>query len=230
MKRTLSKKPRILGNLFLAALLLCLIVFFSGNDLLSPEKAFRRHERGHLVGPSTILGYEQIDYEDYSGMIVADAGDGVILWFYGEENWHNYFIYREKYTENLILTAPFDWAYDEVQIPVVLFDCVPKAACAELRFKLHDDRENLEKEYRLKANRSAKGYFLFALENDLHYGSTVDGDSEQLHYFCKISIGEVISNLIVPVEIRFYDTDGKLIETDTVYVRSPDVKQTQRFE
>ena len=51
MKRTLSKKPRILGNLFLAALLLCLIVFFSGNDLLSPEKAFRRHERGHLVGP-----------------------------------------------------------------------------------------------------------------------------------------------------------------------------------
>lgn len=238
MKRTPSKKLRILRNILLMVPLIGLLNFLMSDAFLSPENAFRREERGRLLGSSTILGREEIDYADYQGMILADAGDGVILWVYGVDISRNDFIYREKYTENVILAVPAPYGFlqttNEVHLPIVLFDSVPKAVRAELYFQLSTtlDEEEFEKDYFLEAERSAPGYFHFSL--DAESESELDGlgvEGHAIHRFTYLSTGNrSYAPLTVPVEIRFYDVTGKLIETDTVYVCAPFDTQSQSYK
>lgn len=228
MKRTLSKKKRILRNLLLLVLLVGLMDFLIADAFLIPENQFRREERGNLVGPSTILGKEEIDHSYCHGMIVADAGDGVILWLYGRDIGRTHFTYREKYGENMILAGPgsfgFMYVTDTLHLPIVLFDNVPKAARAELDFTLSIDYNDVpfEKSYHLEAERTAQGYFHFTLEAE---GESERGDlgaeGAAINRFAYISTSESdYIDISIPVDIRFYDLTGQLIGSDTVYVRS----------
>lgn len=228
MKRTNSKKMRILKKMLILFLLAGLMDFLIADAFLIPENQFRREERGNMLGPSTILGKEEIDHSHCHGMIVADAGDGVILWLYGKDIGRTHFTYREKYAENMIVAAPgshgFMYVTDTLHLPIVLFDNVPKAARAELDFTLSVvyNGEEFEKNYHLEANRTARGYFHFTLEAE---AETEQGDlgaeGAAINRFAYISTSESdYVDLSIPVEIRFYDLTGQLIETDTVYVRS----------
>lgn len=228
MKATKSKKYRILRNLLISFLLIVLIDFLIADAFLIPENEFRREERGNLVGPSTILGKEAIDHSHCHGMIVADAGDGVVLWLYGKDIGRTYFSYREKYEENMIVAAPgsfgFMFVTDTLQLPIVLFDNVPKAAEATLDFTLttNYNGEDFSKHYHLETKRTAQGYFLFTLETaaDNERGD-LGAEGAAINRFAYISTGESkYADLAIPVDIRFYDLIGQLIETDTVYVRS----------
>lgn len=229
MKRIPSKKVRIFRNIFILVLLLGLMDFLIADTFWVPENEFRRQERGNLVGPSTILGKEEIDHSYCHGMIVADAGDGVILWIYGRDIGRNFFTYREKYAENMIVAAPGSFGFmvveDELHLPIVLFDNVPKAARAELDFTLHAiyNEEEFEKSYHLEAERTAQGYFHFTLEakSESEWGD-LGAEGAALNRFAYISTGESkYVDTTIPVAIRFYDITGQLIETDTVLVRSP---------
>ena len=137
MKKTVSKKKRILCNLLALIFVLWLMDFLTGNFFLLPKLQFRREERGNLLGPSEILGTEEIDHGPFQNMIVADDGDGAILWLWGEDLDRTQLVYREKYTDPLLLAAPGSGSYgfdDEIHVPFVLFDSEPRAARAEIFF------------------------------------------------------------------------------------------------
>lgn len=228
MKRKPSKKIRIFLNLLLIALLLGLLEFLMPHFFLIPEVQFRRLERRNLVGPSTILGKESIDHSYCDEMYVAETEDGVILWLYGRKTVNSFFLYREKYAENMILAPRGSYGFmvveDTLHLPIVLFDETPRAARAEIAFTLNViyNGEEFEKSYRLEADRTAYGYFRFTLEAQAeNEWEDLGAEAAALLRFCGISTSEdKHATTAIPVEITFYDVTGKLIETDTVFVRS----------
>lgn len=228
MKRTLTKKQRLFRNLLILVLLVGLMDFLISDAFLFPELQFRKEERGHLVGPSTILGKEEIDHDYCDSMIIGKTQEGVILWLYGEDIGRTYFIYRKNYDDNMIVTGSGSLGSiitaDEVHLPIVLFDSVPKASRAEISFTLSEVYNDVyyEKTYQLEAQRSAQGYFLFTLHAEAE--NTWEGlgaEGAMLRIFANIS-ANLFSYIqyAIPVEIRFYDITGTLIETDTVTLRS----------
>lgn len=226
MKRKLTKKQRLVRNLILLILMAGLMDFLIADAFLIPENQFRREERGNMVGPSEILGKEEIDLGPFQGMILGETGDGIILWLYGEDIGRTQFIYRDKYIENMVVAPPgpggFVFLTEELHLPIVLFDSVPKAARAEIAFTLEEmyDEKDFKKDYLLEAQRSAQGYFLFTLNAEGQWPG-LGGEGIALTTLANISSNlDTYVHRSIPVEIRFYDITGALIETDLVTLRS----------
>ena len=226
MKRTLTKKQRLLRNLMVLALLVGLMDFLIADFFLMPENQFRREERGNLVGPSTILGQEEIDLGPFQDMILAETEECVILWLYSEDIGRTQFICRDKYDENMLIAPPgvggFVFLTDELHLPIVLFDQVPKAVRAEISFTLREfyDEKDFEKSYLLEAQRSTRGYFLFTLDAEGQWPG-LGAEGVALTTLANISSNrDTYVSRSIPVEVRFYDITGALIETDTITIVS----------
>ena len=226
MKRAPSKKLRILRNLLILILLVGLMDFLTEDFFLIPEHQFRREERGNLVGPSTILGKEEIDLGPFHGMILAETRETVILWLYGEDIGRTQFICRNKYDNNMLIAPPgtggFSLVTDEIHLPIVLFDNTPRAARAEIKFTLREmwDGQDFEKTYHLKAQRDPQGYFLFTLDAEGQWPG-LGAEGAALNTLTNISSNrDTYISRSIPVEIRFYDITGELIATDTVSIVS----------
>jgi len=226
MKMTLTKKQRLFRNLLILVLMIGLMDFLISDAFLFPELQFRKEERGHLVGPSAILGQEEIDLGPFQHMIVAETEECVTLWLYGEDIGRTQFICRDKYDENMLIAPPgvggFVFLTDKLHLPIVLFDHVPKAARAEISFTLQElyDEKDFEKSYLLEAQRSARGYFLFTLEAEGQWPG-LGAEGIALTTLANISSNrDTYVSRSIPVEIRFYDITGTLIETDTITIVS----------
>lgn len=226
MKRTPSKKLRILRNFLIIILLFGLLDFLSAGFFLIPENQFRREERGNLVGPSTILGKEQIELGPFQGMIVAETQETVILWLYGEDIGRTQFICRNKYDDNMLIAPPgtggFVFLTDELHLPIVLLDSTPRAARAEIEFTLKEcfDGADFEKSYHLEAQRSQQGYFLFTLDAKGQWPG-LGAEGTALNTLTNISSNrDTYISRSIPIEIRFYDLTGELIETDRITIVS----------
>lgn len=226
MNQTSSKKLRILRNLLTLTLLIYFMDFLIADFFLIPENQFRREERGNLVGPSTILGQEEIDLGPFQGMIIAETDEIVILWLYGEDIGRTQFICRNKYDENILIAPPgnggFVFLTDKLHLPIVLFDNVPRAARVEISFTLKEliDEKEFEKTYLLEAQRSRQGYFLFTLEAEAQWPG-LGAEGAALNTLTNISSNrDTYVHRSIPVDIRFYDIAGTLIETDTVTIVS----------
>ena len=226
MKRISSKKLRILRNLLILTLLIGFLDFLNADFFLIPEHQFRREERGNLVGPSEILGKETIDLGPFQGMIVAETEKIVILWLYGEDIGRTQFICRNRYDENMLIAPPgtggFSLVTDEIHLPLVLFDNTPRAVRAEIAFTLREmwDGEDFEKNYQLEATRDQYGYFLFTLEAEGQWPG-LGAEGAALNTLTNISANQdTYISRSIPVEIRYYDINGALIETDTISIVS----------
>ncbi len=226
MKRTPSKKLRILRNLLILTLMIGLMDFLSADFFLIPENQFRREERGNLVGPSSILGQEEIDLGPFQGMIISETEECVILWLYGEDIGRTQFICRDKYDDNMLIAPPgsggFSLVTDEIHLPIVLFDNTPSAARAEIEFTLREmwDGIDFEKTYQLEAPRDKAGYFLFTLDAQGQWPG-LGAEGAALNTLTNISSNrDTYVHRSIPVELRFYDFTGTLMETDTVTIVS----------
>lgn len=226
MKRTPSKKLRLLRNLLILILLVALTDFLTADFFIIPEHQFRREERGNLVGPSTILGREEIDLGPFHGMIVAETEKTVILWLYGEDIGRTQFICRNKYDDHMLIAPPGTGGYslvtDEIHLPMVLFDNTPKANRAEIEFTLKEwyDGVDFEKTYRLEAQRSRQGYFLFTLDAEGQWPG-LGAEGTALNTLTNISSNrDTYISRSIPVEVRYYDITGALIGSDTITIVS----------
>lgn len=226
MNRSASKKLRLLQNLLILILLVGLMDFLTADFFLIPEHQFRREERGNLVGPSTILGKEEIDLGPFHGMILAETRETVILWLYGEDIGRTQFICRNKYDNNMLIAPPgtggFSLVSDEIHLPIVLFDNTPKAIRAEIEFTLREmwDGQDFEKTYCLESQRDLDGYFLFTLDAEGQWPG-LGAEGAALNTLTNISSNrDTYIARSIPVEIRFYDVNGELITTDTVAIVS----------
>ena len=226
MKRTPSKKLRLLRNLLILIALVGLMDFLIADFFLIPEHQFRREERGNLVGPSAILGKEEIDLGPFQGMIVAKTEKTVVLWLYGEDTGRTQFICRDKYNDHMLIAPPGTGGYslvtDEIHLPLVLFDSTPKANRAELEFTLTEwfDGVDFEKTYHLEAQRNQHGYFLFTLDAEGQWPG-LGAEGAALNTLTNISSNrDTYISRSIPVVIRYYDITGALIETDTITIVS----------
>lgn len=218
----MKNRAKALRNLLLALLLILAVGFFSGLPVPFPELQFRLEERARLVGPGEILAMEEIDFSYYKTMIVAETEEGVILWVSAPEIDRSDLVYQEKNGENILLAAPgtggFMTVADEVHLPLVLFDQIPRAIRSEMQFTLREEinGEIFEKTYCLSADRSASGFFLFTLNTDDTY---TNQEALTLQIFANIaSDQEHRQNYNVPVQIRFYDGRDRLIGEETIII------------
>lgn len=225
MKKTVSKKVRVIRNILLILLVLSVAQFFSGMPYPMLELQFRMEERAKLIGPSEILGMEEIDFSWCDRMIVAETDEGVILWISGQEYDRSYLGYRKKGDGSLLMVPPgalgFMASTDEVCVPLVLFDEQPRATRAEIQFTLSEivNGEAFEKTYELSADRAVRGYFLFTLTAGADDSPWIQPEGATLQIFANFA-----SNLAqnpdynVPVQVRFYDSRDTLIAEESVFV------------
>lgn len=181
----IPRKVRICVNILAILLLLFAAYILLDCPAFTPVQQFRRLEKANLVGPAEILETIDPPNGEYDHILVADDGDGVILYSYDdfEYRWAwGGFLYREKSEGITVFPAPnhpyFGAERYVMDMPVLVFHDYPDACRAEL--ELHFD-ENIgvplttwengekvklgyfEKSYLLEAASDIPGYFRFNL-------------------------------------------------------------------
>lgn len=184
--RSIPRPVRIVRNLLLAAVLLCLFYLFRDCPNLTVEQAYRRAAERELVEPGEMLGMVQAEKSslldgtifDFDYIVVAENSEGVILYGYRENDigffskagaTHGKFSYREKSEQVTLMAAPTSFVIQEenqyIELPVILFDECPKAVRAELDLYLNAENDSIEEtyEYHLDARREQSGFFEFRI-------------------------------------------------------------------
>lgn len=246
--RSIPRKIRAMVNIGAVLLLAFLFYMSIGSPAFTTEQAFRRAEKIHMVGPSTIV--DTLDWDDFAmfeTLIVGETDYGVI--FYGEyriyasDVWPQWpqtevrkpvFSYREKTGDLTVLAPPvaafglsgFDYG---TQLPVYLFDAYPDAVRAELEMTVtgtvsaYINGELVDTEFSHtfseEATRLHPGYFRFDLR----------ASGEVLDYISHISNGSSLYRSLtdsekyarIPVTVRLYDENDRLIMETERFIQTP---------
>ena len=238
---------RILRNLLLVVILVGLIWLFRGCPALTVEQAYRRACARNLIEPGEIITTMQGDwssrysrtYFGYDGILAAKSDHGVIL--YGYQRRHSTgqifprfgiardtLYYREGRKTVSVMTLRSNGWFSEhdsyVEVPLVLFDEVPKAVRAELDLYLDTSGVSNgtpfegEYEYHLESTRKQSGLFEFCIQ-------TGDGENEigpeahALSSFCWM-FNDYNSYTSYPASVRLYDRNDVLIYEEDLLVQS----------
>ena len=199
--KNIPRKIRILINSLVLVLLIGAAYVLLGCPALTPTQQFRRLEKANLVGPAQIIENEDLLNGMYDHFMVAEDGDGVILYLYNDFeyrwNWGGYFLYWEKSEGITVLPAPTHtyWGADEfiIDLPILVFHDHPGAVRAELDLTIDEgmgimetswenggpvERGYFEKTYHLSADSGVDGYFRFNLHTESESWSI---DNEQYY-------------------------------------------------
>jgi len=223
----IPRKAKAIGNLLLIAAALFALYVSLGSPPLTVEAQFRRAEKAHLVGPSTILGIEELSGTNFDSLLLADTGDGIILYNFNRNDSFSTLTYRDKIGDVSVLAATvyFGGALEtssSVEFPIAVFDSFPQAVCAELDITVTTaPHKDFQKTYTLKAQRNNPGYFLFRLNTD--GTSKLGAEGWALEMFAEISRDNAYRSYVdleIPATVRLYDEAKNLICQRTLTVRS----------
>ena len=234
--RRIPRRVRIVRNLLLAAVLLCLFYIFAGCPDMTAEQGYQRALRRRLLGPGEVVGILNVDVNGgYNRLLLGETEEGVTLYCYRYENlgflkghtfssWEGTLVYREKGENVTVMAAPgvdCDTYQEEIHVPVILFDECPRAVRAELDVCLTGTYyEDYEFAYSLEAAREAGGYFAFDL--------SVQGNKQQAYWTEGFAVAQ-LSRLYwdtggraneYPIVVRLYDRNDALIYEETLFLRS----------
>lgn len=227
-----KKLPRVLRSsmyILLSILTLLAIYTFLGAPTFSEERTFRRIERSHMVGPSEILGTVTLeaDLGSYRQMLLADAGEGVILYCFDHCLYDPpELIYREKTGEITVLCAPYPNENREQQttayLPVVIFDSCPEAVRAEVEINLSVTYRNtvFDRTYRLSAPRELPGCFVVRITAHDARGIGIQGTALQRFAMLSGYHSGTYAEMEIPVTVRLYDSENTLLTETQTTVRS----------
>lgn len=220
----IPRKIQVAVNLLLICILPFFIYIFQGSPAFSLEQKYRRAETANLVGPAEILGVETINSTYGGTLVVADAGDGVIL-YVEPVSWAermNTLIYREKVGDVSVCGTP--QVYGSItpegdDLTLIVFDDWPEAVRAELDIELSwensETNKAFRKQYTLTADRKTPGYFRMDMEYE--WSAFPDGmeyaEGMAIHQFATACFGMSYSytGLEYPATVRLYDKAGSLI-------------------
>lgn len=227
-KKVRSRKFQALRNLVLILLLLGLVYLLLDCPPLTAESRFRRAEKEYMVGPSRILGQEELAGGPYDRLILADNGDSVILYAYESElvNSHT-LVCREKMGDVTVLAAPAMHHYYYLgarkALDIFVFDDFPDAVRAELEVTLQGqvNSDVFHNTYPLEAQREKEGYFHFQIQP-----AASDAEGYAMGIFAQISgnYGDSFAYESVPVTVRLYDGADILLAERSLTVRSQAVQ------
>ena len=224
----ISRRKRVILNICAIVITAFLYYVFSGCPALNVTMQYRREEKANLVGPAQILDDIPLTGSSYDRLLLADDGDGVILYLYHASGIDNgFFIYREKQGELTLLAAPtidlYGPLYKKISLPVMLFDTHPEAVYAELDLELSSDYNDktFQKSYHLTSDRKTEGYFLFHIEAASSYQLGAEGEalgilSQLTHPFYSSSRVKVA----FPATVRLFNDKGELIVEQAMTLRS----------
>ncbi len=245
--RGAPRPVRVLRNLLLIAVLVFLIWLFRDCPTLTVEQAYRRACAQELIEPGVVITTMQGDwssrysrtYFGYDGILAAKSDHGVILYGYQRRGGtgqifprlgiaRDILYYHEgRKTVSLITLRSNGWFSEHdsyVEVPLVLFDEVPKAVRAEL--DLYLDTSDVSNgtpfegvyEYHLESTRKQSGLFEFCIQ-------TGDGENEigaeahALSSFCWL-FDDFSSDTGYPASVRLYDRNDMLIYEENLLVQS----------
>lgn len=242
LKTFLYRIPRPLKVFIFAILViaLALVYYIVLGCPTTFRQEFRRAEKVHMVGPSTIVETFHGEYTEFEKMIVGETEYGIC--FFGEyaynevnkEKRHYCFSYQEK-TGDLTVAVPpnasaFDWAWPGFaqSFPVYVFTDDPEAVRAELKLTVtgeytyyyHGKPEKepvqcpLNRTLQAEAQRTDSGIFRFWLEAEDQPGLAA------LQYLSN-AVGGNAYNITrleklstISVTVRLYDAQDQLIHEE----------------
>ena len=213
----LPAKFRACTNIALICLCVLLIYIFVGAPAMTPQEAFRRAEKAQLVGPAEILEDLHVGGYPYSRLILADDGDGVILFTYNRWNAAaTDLLYVEKAGDLTIAAAPDQTFYpkeNHASVAIILFHEGSRAVRAELEFCLTADYEGEthEKTYSLQSLMTLDRCFLFSIET--HSQSALGAEGQLLLQL------QSANGSAIPATVRLFDQDDNLIREETVLIQ-----------
>lgn len=213
----LPVKFRACTNIALICLCILLIYIFVGAPALTPRQAFRRAEKAQLVGPAEILEDLHVGGYPYSRLILADDGDGVIIYTYNRfHSAATELLYAEKTGDLTIAAAPDQTFYpkeNHASIAIILFHEGSRAVRAELDFTLTADYEGEthEKTYSLQSLMTLDRCFLFSIE--AHSQSALGAEGQLLLQL------QAVNGSAIPATLRMYDQNDSLIREETVLIQ-----------
>lgn len=222
---------RSMANLLLAMALLFLLYAYNGSPDANLIQAFRREEERNLIGPGNILGTVAVDESiGYDRLLLAETADGVILYCYNDGNFsilgkrrqsslEGTMVYREKGEHVTVMAAPSYYVhgfYDDVALPVILFDSYPQAVRAELDLYLNAHNLGLgESIWNVEARRENSGYFLFELMADSGDQIQFETDAAAISNLGKMFESGAGFSDGFPAAVRLYDkADNLILEED----------------
>ncbi len=226
----IPRKTQVALNLLLILIFGLLLYVFLGAPAFNLEHAFRRMEKRHMVGPSQILGVEQLETTYADQLVIARTENGVIL--YADEHVMGYhgFSYREKEQNVMVCVTPVFLSsirppYGD-DLTVIIFDDYPEAVRAELELETFWEDSLTGKQYHyqyaLSGTRKNPGYI--RLDYDIQwrdYENVFDHPENE-------AMGELVSYAVnghvwapageFPATVRLYDANDQLICTRELFL------------
>ena len=247
--RSIPRKVKIAINLLTLFLMGFVLYIFLGCPAFTPEQRYRRLEKTHMVGPARIIDNMELVPYNYLNLILADDGDGVIMYLYADiHHGTEAFYYREKTGDLTVLAVPnlehFTSQEFEADLPIFLFDNYPKAKRAQLQFTLSETYNDVyfEKAYILDSFREESGLFRFNLhaESDDWYiddwghaqGTRLEAEGAALEQLSRMSGYDDSFNLRPQVvTVRLWNSRDELIlEEDILLHCAADQAHTEQGE
>lgn len=228
----IPRKRQVAVNLICIVVCLFLLYIFVDAPTFTLEWAYRRAERRNLVGPGTILGIEELDCMWDDTIVIAETGEGVILFTkkHDENTPVNTLVYRERESDVMVCGTP-QWLSsifppEGDDLTLVIFDDYPEAVRAELDIELYWQDAQSQKEYRyrysLDGSRKNPGYFRLDLDYQWkeESGLTEHPENQTIRQFAfrcqdpsyRAPKGEY------PATVRFYGEDGTLLLTRELFL------------
>lgn len=223
-----SKKLRFLLYILVIVTLITAIYTFVSAPSFTSEILYRRYEKANLVGPAEILGIFERDFSVYDRFLLADTGDGVVIFAESLQTQEApEFIYRDKTGPVTVLAAPdpspLNPDASEKRMTVFAFDSCPDAVSARLELTLAAQINGIpfEKTYVLDAERQIPGVFCFDLHTLSRFGLGAEAYALQILSLVSGYCGSNYYGIEFPATVSFYDAQGNLLAQESTVVSSP---------
>lgn len=249
LKNLFSHIPRPIKACFCAFLVIvaAVVYYIALGCPTTFQQEFRRAERAHLVGPSTIVDtLTDKDYWDFNKMIVGETENGITFFgfTYNSRPDKNIFTersyvfsYKEKTGDTTVLAAPNYWggSWDfnasqgiNISLPVYIFTNQSEAVRAEIQLTVSSTSTkntngeiitlSLSEEFSANADPVKPGVFR------CHLNSHDSLSAEALYLLSSVcsernSLSKEELSTIIPVTVLLYDKDGNLIANESIEIR-----------
>lgn len=228
----IPRKVQVAVNLPLVLLMAFLLYIFLGAKTFTTEHAFRRAEKRNMIGPSRILGVEEVDTLYADQLVVAETDKGVVLFTLKDHQMSpvNNLSYQEKTGDMMIgimptmLSSLVPPSGDD--LTVILFDGCPEAVRAELDMEVfwEDARtgEQYRYQYALSGTRTDPGYIRMDYDIQWHDYQGVwdhpENDAIRQLVIHAMDIGYRAPAGEFPATVRLYGADGGLLCTRELFL------------
>ena len=249
LKNLIRRIPRPLQAIVCTILVIGLAISYYialGCPTFTFEQEFRRAEKVHMVGPSTIVDtLSHSEYSEFDGLIVGETENGICFFgkYYNSSSDYGNPFAKERYLlsyirktgELTIVAVPNVWGMFwgstgfKTTLPVYLFTEESDAVRAEVEVIVsgsysyrNENDETIQCDFthsfREEATRSDNGFFRFTFSADQEAG---------LHALYQLSDDTgggpyaITSQTSYPATVRLYNEAGNLISEQSIIVGNP---------